>query len=206
MGRYRDHRPRRQGFESDNDHEDSERNYFERRPEPSPPPSSAPASSPRDAEVLWFNAEKGFGFLRLSDGSEAFLHVSKLQAAGHDSLSEGAHLKVRTENGQKGPQVVEIVSVSLGNGQATPEPAARQASDPASAPDQQQLEGAGVVKRYDAEKGFGFVALESGGKDVFVHATALARSGLTTLEAGQRVIVSYIHAPKGLEARSIQLR
>ena len=45
----------------------------------------------------------------------------------------------------------------------------------------------GTVKFYNAQRGFGFIAPDAGGKDVFVHATALERAGLTALAEGQKV-------------------
>jgi CspA family cold shock protein len=45
----------------------------------------------------------------------------------------------------------------------------------------------GTVKFYNEVKGFGFISPEDGGKDVFVHATALERAGLPALNEGQRV-------------------
>lgn len=45
----------------------------------------------------------------------------------------------------------------------------------------------GTVKWFNTEKGYGFIAPESGGKDVFVHIRALQRSGLETLEENQAV-------------------
>ena len=45
----------------------------------------------------------------------------------------------------------------------------------------------GVVKFYNTQKGFGFIQPEDGSKDVFVHATALERAGMTSLSEGQRV-------------------
>lgn len=45
----------------------------------------------------------------------------------------------------------------------------------------------GTVKFYNETKGYGFIQPEGGGKDVFVHATALERAGLRTLKEGQRV-------------------
>lgn len=45
----------------------------------------------------------------------------------------------------------------------------------------------GVVKFYNAQKGFGFIAPDNGGKDVFVHATALERAGIHSLSEGQKV-------------------
>jgi cold shock protein len=43
------------------------------------------------------------------------------------------------------------------------------------------------VKWFNSQKGFGFIEPEGGGKDVFVHITALERAGLSTLNEGQKV-------------------
>jgi cold shock protein len=45
----------------------------------------------------------------------------------------------------------------------------------------------GTVKFYNAQKGFGFIEPEDGSKDVFVHATALERAGMSRLVEGQKV-------------------
>jgi cold shock protein len=45
----------------------------------------------------------------------------------------------------------------------------------------------GVVKWFNPTKGFGFIAPDEGGQDVFVHASAVERSGLTSLREGQAV-------------------
>ena len=45
----------------------------------------------------------------------------------------------------------------------------------------------GTVKFYNTQKGFGFIAPDNGGKDVFVHATALERAGMHSLVEGQKV-------------------
>ncbi len=45
----------------------------------------------------------------------------------------------------------------------------------------------GTVKFYNAQKGFGFIQPDNGGKDVFVHATALERAGIRGLAEGQKV-------------------
>ena len=56
-----------------------------------------------------------------------------------------------------------------------------------------------------AVKGFGFVAQDRGGKDVFVHATTVDRSGLSELPEGQRVRMQISQGQKGPEARSIEI-
>ena len=61
------------------------------------------------------------------------------------------------------------------------------------------------MKLYKADKGFGFVGQDGGGKDVFVHATALARAGLSGLVEGQRVRMQIGQGQKGLEAQTIEL-
>ena len=45
----------------------------------------------------------------------------------------------------------------------------------------------GTVKFYNAQKGFGFIQPDNGGKDVFVHASALERAGIRGLAEGQKV-------------------
>ena len=45
----------------------------------------------------------------------------------------------------------------------------------------------GTVKWFDPAKGFGFIQPETGGKDVFVHISAVQRAGMDTLSEGQRV-------------------
>jgi len=45
----------------------------------------------------------------------------------------------------------------------------------------------GTVKFFNSEKGFGFIASDEGGKDVYVHASALEAAGIRTLNEGDRV-------------------
>ena len=45
----------------------------------------------------------------------------------------------------------------------------------------------GTVKFFNSSKGFGFIETETGGKDVFVHISAVERAGLSTLNEGQKV-------------------
>ena len=62
----------------------------------------------------------------------------------------------------------------------------------------------GTVKFYDPARGFGFVVPDAGGREAFVHASVLLRSGMTDLAPGQRVFVRAESAPRGLQATEIE--
>ena len=210
-GNYRE--PRRRGF--DDDFEPRGRGSGGRRDrggdqmQPSfAPGGPLPGFGPVvDAVVKWFNPEKGFGFVELSDGTgDAFLHVRALEAAGHSTAAPGTKLRVRTGRGAKGPQVTEVLELDA----STAEPTTPRARAPRSdaGPRFQADRGpavqvSGTVKWYNPDKGFGFVAVGDGGKDVFVHASALRRAGLFDLAEGQRVTMEVVEGAKGREAASI---
>jgi len=205
MGRYKEYRePKRRGYDDDYTPQDR---AAERRPSNSRP-SALQASEPVAATVKWFNADKGFGFVAVVGGSEAFMHIRQLEVAGHSSVPEGASLKVRIGQGQKGPEVTEVIEVDTST-RAVPSTRvetaiARPASQrqPGLGPTTECL---GRVKMYNADRGFGFVGQDGDGKDVFVHATTLQRAGLQELAQGQRVRMQIGQGQKGLEARSIEL-
>ncbi|HET6605847.1 MAG TPA: cold-shock protein [Rhodopila sp.] len=168
--------------------------------------------------MKWFNPEKGFGFVALSDGSgDAFLHANTLNQSGHSAVSPGATLRVRIGQGQKGRQVSEVLSVdestatpSAGRGGGAPRGAGGFGGGPGGgaprrgAPTGPSVEMQGTVKWYNATKGFGFVAPAEGGKDVFVHASALQRAGVMQLAEGQTIWMDVVQGAKGPEAASIR--
>lgn len=197
--------PRRRGFDDDN--------FYGNTPSPVPFPSFTSSSSAPElqATVKWFNPEKGYGFAALADGSgDVFLHVNALQAAGHQSVSPGATLRVKIGAGQKGRQVDQVVSVDESTaeqpGSRRPPQFAR--SRPSDSPRRQvdlstAIEMVGTVKWYNPDKGFGFITPQAGGKDVFVHATVLERAGLPPLQEGQSVRMGVVQGVKGPEAATI---
>ena len=197
--------PRRRGFDDDN--------FYGNTPPPVPFPSFATSSNAPEvqATVKWFNAEKGYGFAALADGSgDVFLHVNALQAAGRQTVSPGATLRVRVGAGQKGRQVDQVVSVD----ESTADLSARRPSTPRprmqDGPRRQvdlssAVETVGTVKWYNPDKGFGFITPQSGGKDVFIHATVLERAGLGPLQEGQTVRMGVVQGAKGPEAGTISV-
>jgi CspA family cold shock protein len=62
----------------------------------------------------------------------------------------------------------------------------------------------GTVKFFNTSKGFGFIAPDGGGKDVFVHATALEAAGMHLLNEGQRVSFDVQPDQKGSKAVNIK--
>lgn len=205
MGRYKNYRePKRRGYDDDYTPQDR---VAERWPS-IPRPSAPPASEPVEAIVKWFNAEKGFGFVAVVGGSDAFMHIRQLEAAGHSSVPEGARVKVRIGQGQKGPEVTEVIEVDTSTAHVTSK-TERRSAPRSGLPRQPGIgtteECIGSVKWYNADKGFGFVGQDGGGKDVFIHATTLERGGLTALAEGQRVRMQIGQGQKGPEARAIEL-
>ncbi|WP_062303802.1 MULTISPECIES: cold-shock protein [Demequina] len=62
----------------------------------------------------------------------------------------------------------------------------------------------GIVKWFNAEKGFGFIAPDDGSADVFAHFSAINSSGYRTLEENQRVEFDAEQGPKGMQAANIR--
>ena len=162
-----------------------------------------------DAVVKWFNGQKGFGFVELSDGTgDAFLHIAVLQQAGRQSVLPGAKMRVATAQGPKGRQVARVIEVDESTATEQPRRPPRESGgsfgrgprDLSNAVDM-----TGTVKWFNTEKGFGFIAPEGGGKDVFIHISVLGRSGIAALAEGQQVSMRVVDTPKGREAVSISL-
>jgi CspA family cold shock protein len=154
-----------------------------------------------EAKVKWFNASKGFGFVTLSDGSQdAFLPIAILRRAGYEDVQEGASVICEVSAGAKGPLVTTVLNVDTSTAVSPQSAGGLDRRGPRLS---QTVEGA--VKWFEPEKGYGFISPDGGGKDVFIHITALRRSGVTALAPGQRVKVEVVDGKKGLEADRITL-
>ena len=62
----------------------------------------------------------------------------------------------------------------------------------------------GTVKWFNDSKGFGFITPDDGGKDLFVHFSAIQSNGFKTLEENQKVSYDVTSGPKGDQATNIQ--
>ncbi|MBD7998026.1 cold-shock protein [Oerskovia gallyi] len=135
--------------------------------------------------VNWYEPTKGYGFVTPDDDrTEIFVHSSAIVGGG--VITEGQRVAFLVVDGEKGPQADHLLPLRA--------EAVRPASDGAD----------GTVSWYDDVKGFGFVAPDSGGGDVFVHVSALG-SGMTELSEGDRVTYDVVDGDKGPNARNVQL-
>jgi CspA family cold shock protein len=150
-----------------------------------------------DATVKWFNPSKGFGFVTMSDGSQdAFLPMATLRRAGYEDVREGALITCEVSAGAKGPLVTNVLNIDTST-------VVEHSGGADSYPQRPSTSIEGAVKWFEPERGYGFISPDGGGKDVFIHITALRRSGVNTLGPGQRVRVDVVDGKKGLEADRI---
>jgi CspA family cold shock protein len=205
--------------------------------------------------VKWFNATKGYGFVTLGDGSDAFCHASALQAVGQPSLNQGATIVCDLQDSPRGLQVVTVHNVDNSTAEpGRPERPRRDFGDGGgfggggdrfggggrghrggggfgggdrygdrdhyggggggrfggggyrerdSGPSGPMVEG--KVKFFNDQKGFGFVMPDGGGGDVYMHASALRRSGVQALEPEQRIRFSTRQGNKGVEVDRVEV-
>ena len=61
--------------------------------------------------VKWFNASKGYGFIKRQTGEDVFVHFSAIQAEGYKSLNEGQAVEFEVRKGTKGLQAENVTSL-----------------------------------------------------------------------------------------------
>ena len=175
--------------------------------------------------VKWFNASKGYGFITLENGGDAFCHASALAALGITNLQQGATIVCDLQESPRGLQVVTVHNVDTSTADPNPPRRPRRefgeggrngdrfssadrfggggSRESDAGPSGPMVEG--KVKFFNDQKGFGFIMPDNGGGDVYVHASALRRSGVAALEPEQRIRFSIRQGMKGVEVDRVEL-
>ncbi len=61
--------------------------------------------------VKWFNEKKGYGFIKMENGSEIFVHHSEIQSDGFRTLSEGQNVEFQIKQNQRGDYAADVVAL-----------------------------------------------------------------------------------------------
>jgi CspA family cold shock protein len=64
-----------------------------------------------NGSVKFFNAEKGYGFISVTDGEDVFVHYSNIEGEGYRSLDEGQTVEFEVGPGRKGPEALNVRKV-----------------------------------------------------------------------------------------------
>ncbi len=163
----------------------------------------APASDGADGTVSWYDGDKGFGFITpQAGGPDVFVHVREL-ADGLPELGEGDRVTYDVVVSAKGPQARDVRLARSSTRRGAPAASTTRArSGHQEASDVPVRGGEGVVARYDAERGFGFIAPDAGGADLFVHVSVIR--GAEALHQGDRVRYQVRQSDRGPQADRVE--
>jgi CspA family cold shock protein len=160
------------------------------------------AADGADGTVSWFDEDKGYGFITPDVGGEdVFVHVRSL-AEGLTWLTEGDRVTYDVVQGDKGPQARDLHLVRGAAPEDAPAPAKAAVPRTAAAKTAPARGGTGVVARYDADRGFGFITPDAGGDDLFVHMSVLG--GAEPLRKGERVRYKVRQSDRGPQADRVE--
>ncbi len=161
----------------------------------------APAADGADGTVTWYDQGKGFGFISPDGGGQDVFVQTRALAGGLTGLTEGDRVTYEVVQGDKGPQARDLHLVKAVP-EVLPRPSAAAGPGRAKAQAAPVRPGEGVVARYDAERGFGFITPDAGGADLFVHMSVLV--GVESLQQGERVRYTVRQSDRGAQADRVE--
>lgn len=69
---------------------------------------------PEQGTVKFYNANKGYGFIKRSTGEDVFVHQTAIMGGGYKSLSEGEQVEFEIKQGNKGPEATNVRRIATG--------------------------------------------------------------------------------------------
>ena len=160
------------------------------------------AADGADGTVSWYDEGKGFGFVTPdSGGGDVFVHVRAL-TEGLTRLAEGDRVRYEVVHGDRGPQARDLQLVQGAAAPGAPAPSAPRRAKNQGRGGVPARAGEGVVARYDADRGFGFITPDAGGADLFVHMSVVA--GAEPLHKGERVRYKVRQSDRGPQADRVE--
>ena len=164
--------------------------------------------------VIWYDSAKGYGFIGVGRGRSNDVYVNKkaVESSGLSDLKEGVRVtfKVVPDWGGKLTAVNLAIADSHRPRNRRPDSQSKELKETAvsggggashlseeSAPGGKDKGTRGTVKWYDSARGFGFIEVGGGSKDVYVHKSAVERSGLHGLKKGLKVIFDLVPSRGG---------